>query len=150
MTSPKEPSSFWLLWLQLVTIGIAVFGLALVLAPELSRRGFSLLIYFDAARISAFGPDAAAYIALVHAVLGSVMFAWGIALLLVVRGPFRRGERTGWLIIAASVAAWCIPDTAFSLWSGFWQNAVLNIVFAVLFGIPLVATYRGRNVGQTH
>ena len=25
-----------------------------------------------------------------------------------------------------TVAAWFIPDTTFSLWSGFWQNAVLN------------------------
>jgi hypothetical protein len=29
----------------------------------------------------------------------------------------------------------------FSLWSGFWQNAVLNSVIAVLFAIPLAATY---------
>ena len=31
----------------------------------------------------------------------------------------------GWQIIAVSVAAWFIPDTTFSLWSGSWQNAVL-------------------------
>jgi hypothetical protein len=32
-----------------------------------------------------------------------------------------------------SLAAWLIPDTTLSLWSGFWQNAVLNVVLAILF-----------------
>lgn len=118
------------------------FGLALVLLPGLAREGFSLLIYADGGRLEAFGAEAVAYISLVHAVLGAVMFGWGIALLLVVRGPFARGEREGWQIIVVSVSAWFVSDTAFSLWSGFWQNAVLNFVFIVLFAVPLAATYR--------
>jgi hypothetical protein len=69
------------------------------------------------------------------------MFGWGLALLLVVRGPFARGAREGWLIVAVSVAAWFVPDTAFSMWAGFWQNAVLNVVFLALFAAPLAATY---------
>ena len=51
-------------------------------------------------------------------------------------------SREGWFTITVSVLAWFIPDTAFSLWSGFWQNAVFNTVFVVLFAIPLAATYR--------
>ena len=116
-------------------------GLVLVLAPGLTRQGFSLLVYADTERITAFGPDAVAYIALVHAVLGSVMFGWGLALLFVVRGLFSRGAREGWQIVAVSVAAWFVPDTAFSLWSGFWQNALLNLAFIILFALPLAATY---------
>jgi hypothetical protein len=118
------------------------FGLFLVMAPGFTRQGFSLLVYADTGRIATFGADAVAYIALVHAVLGGVMFGWGVALLLVVRGLFARGAREGWQIIAISVAAWFVPDTAFSLWSGFWQNAVLNVAFLFLFAVPLVATYR--------
>ena len=38
--------------------------------------------------------------------------------------------------------AWFIPDTAFSMYSGFWQNAALNPVFVVMFAIPLAATYK--------
>jgi len=119
-----------------------VFGLALVLLPGLARAGFSLLVYAAPGRLGAFGTEAVAYISLVHAVLGGVMFGWGIALLLVVRGPFARGEREGWQIVFVSVGAWFVSDTAFSLWSGFWQNAVLNLVFIVLFAVPLAATHR--------
>ena len=137
------PSPFWSRWLLMVTIGVMVFGLVPVLAPGLTRESFSWLVYADVARTAGFGSEAVEYIALVHAVLGAVMFGWGLALLLVVRGLFARGAREGWQIIAVSVAAWFIPDTAFSLWSGFWQNALLNLVFMLLFSAPLAATYRG-------
>ncbi|RZU02138.1 hypothetical protein [Rivibacter subsaxonicus] len=139
----STPSLFWIRWLQLASIGVMLFGLAMVLAPLLTQQGFSLLIYGSSGRIAGFGAEAAAYIALVHAVLGAVMFGWGALMLLVVRGPFGRGEKDGWQMLAVSVAAWFVPDTTFSLWSGFWQNAVLNLGFALLFAAPLAATWRG-------
>ncbi len=72
------------------------------------------------------------------------MVGWGTALVLVVRGPFASGAAIGWRIIAVSVTAWFVLDTAYSLWSGFWQNAVLNVVFLVLFAVPLAATYNSQ------
>jgi hypothetical protein len=142
MKSPPTFSLFWWRWLIAVTIGVMVFGLSMVLAPGLIRQVFSLLVYSSPNHIATFGAGAVAYVSLVHAILGAVMFGWGTALLYVVLGPFRRGSREGWQIIAVSVAAWFIPDTAFSLWSGFWQNALLNLAFAVLLAVPLAATYR--------
>jgi uncharacterized membrane protein YhaH (DUF805 family) len=142
VNTPNIPSAFWVRWLVVVTVGVMVFGILLVLAPGLAREGFSLLVYGDRQQIATFGSGAAHYIGLVHAVLGAVMFGWGLALLLVVRGLFARGAREGWQIVVVSVAAWFVPDTTFSLWSGFWQNAVLNLVFIILFAIPLTATYQ--------
>jgi hypothetical protein len=65
-----------------------------------------------------------------------MLFGWGVAMLLTLRDPFRRGEREGWNLIAIPVLAWFVPDAAFSLRTGVWHNAVLNAVFS----IPLVAT----------
>ena len=56
-------------------------------------------------------------------------------------GSFRRGAREAWLIVAVSVAVWFVADTGVSLATGFWQNAVLNTVIAILFAVPLAATY---------
>jgi uncharacterized membrane protein YqaE (UPF0057 family) len=142
MHAPLRPSSLWVTWLTVVSAGVVLFGLSLVMLPDAARRGFSLLVYSDAGHISSFGDEAARYVALAHAVLGSVMTGWGVALILVVRGQFARGSRFGWQMISGSVLAWFLPDTAFSLWSGFWQNAVLNVLFFVLFLAPLAATYR--------
>ena len=136
-----RPALFWLRWLTAVSLGVMVFGLIMVVAPELTRRGFSLLIYSSAGHIDTFGGDAVAYISLVHAVLGAVMFGWGVVLLMIVNGAFARGAREGWYMIMVCILAWFVPDTAFSLWSGFWLNAILNLPFLILFIIPLAATY---------
>lgn len=132
-------------WLLAVSVALALFGLALVVAPAAARQGFSLLLYAQADRISAFGEQAVSYVSLVQAVLGAVMFGWGTALVIVVRGLVARGSRIGWRVVAFSVAAWWVPDTTYSLWSGFWQNAVLNVVFGLLFAVPLAAIYRACN-----
>jgi len=65
---------------------------------------------------------------------------------LIARGSFARGERLGWRVVAASVLAWFVPDSAFSVWSGFWPNAVLNLLFFVVFALPLAATYRASSM----
>ena len=135
-------SGFWLTWLAVVTVGVTAFGLLLVVAPGVGRQGFSLLVFSSADRISEFGSEAASYIELAHAVMGSVMIGWGMALLLVLRGPMRRDLSEGLKIFAVSLLVWFIPDTTFSIASGFWQNAILNLLFAVLFAIPLIALFR--------
>jgi hypothetical protein len=132
---------FWYRWLFAVILGVMAFGIAMVLIPDAIRAFFSLLIYASPSAIATrFDQEANAYIVLAHGVLGAVMFGWGATLLLVLRGPFKRLDSDGWNMIAIPVAAWCVPDTAFSLYTGFWQNAVLNSVFAVLFLIPLLVT----------
>jgi len=130
---------FWTGWLAAATVVMTLFGLALVVAPGLAREGFSLLIYTSSEQIGRFGPEAAAYVELALAVMGSVMVGWGVALLFIIRGPMRRNPAEGIRIFAISLLCWFVPDTAFSLISGFWQNAVLNLAFAFLFGVPLVA-----------
>jgi hypothetical protein len=125
-----------------VTIGVAVFGLTLVVAPAVGRRIFSLLIYASPTGVADLGASATPYITLVHGVLGAVMFGWMIALLFIVIGPFGRGSREAWLAIAVSMTAWLVSDTVFSLWTGFWPNAILNLGIATLFAIPLAATFR--------
>jgi hypothetical protein len=135
-----RPTSFWVRWLTVSACGVLIFGLGMVLAPDLTRQAFGLLLYADRDRVAGFDAAALPYISLLHGVLGAVMFGWGAALLLVIRGSFQRGSREGWNILAIAVSAWFIPDTALSLWTGFWQNALLNVAIALLFGIPLAAT----------
>jgi hypothetical protein len=133
---------FWWAWLIVVTIGVEALGLVLVLAPAVGRRVFGLLIFGSSTGIEELGAAATPYITLAHGVLGAVMLGWGAALLFIVLGPFRRGSRESWFTLAVSVTAWFIADTAFSVWTGYWQNAALNVVIGALFAIPLAATYR--------
>jgi len=137
--------AFWWRWLVASASGVLLFGLSLVLLPAPMQRLFNLL-YFSSSRANlSFGPAAESYIQFVFAVLGSVMIGWSAALLLVLFGIFRRGLRESWRLIAISLVAWFIPDTAISLFYGFWQNALLNLAIAVLFAIPLGFTFKASH-----
>jgi hypothetical protein len=97
----------WITRLTLVTAGVALAGFALVLAPSAARAAFSALIYADTDRIDSFGPLPVAYISLAHAVLGAVLLGWGLALLLILRGPFARGARES-LVDRDTVSRWVV------------------------------------------
>jgi len=133
-------SPFWFRWLQAVTAGTILFGLALAALPELTRKGFSLMMYGEVGALTTFGPAVQPYLTLAHGVMGSVMVGWGLALWLTLHGPFNRGERHGWNLFVLSLVGWFVPDTIVSLWTGLWPNAVLNTVFGLAFALPLVAT----------
>lgn len=135
-----RPALFWVRWLTVSASAIVMLGLGMVLAPGLTRQAFGLLLYADRYRVAEFDAAAVSYISLLHGVLGAIMLGWGTALLLIIRGSLLRGSRESWNILAIAVSAWFIPDTALSLWTGFWQNALLNVGIALLFGIPLAAT----------
>jgi len=139
MPREPEPARLWINCLLAVCAGVVAFGLVLVLAPALARQGFSWLVYAAPERIDAFGPEPVRYIALAHAVIGGVMIGWGAALFHVTRSLLARGSKVAWNLIALSVVAWYLPDTTYSLLSGFWQNAVLNTCFLLLFAVPLWA-----------
>ncbi len=132
---------FWWRWLIITTCGVLAFGLSMVILPGPTQTMFNYLYLSSPQGKPVFAENAVAYISFISAVLGAVMFAWSITFLYVLYGPFRRGEKEGWRTLAVSLTAWFIPDTAFSLWSGFWQNAILNIILFTLFAIPLMATY---------
>ena len=131
--------TFWINWLTYTAEFTVLFGLFMVLAPGLTQQAFGLLIFQNAAQVSAFESQASAYIALAHAVMGSVMVGWGALMFLLVRKLNIKDAKETCNMIAISVLLWYVPDTAFSLYSGFWQNAVMNTGFAILYAVPLVA-----------
>jgi hypothetical protein len=131
--------TLWVNWLTYTAEFTVLFGLFMVLAPGLTQQAFGLLIFQDPEHFAAFHSQATAYIELAHAVMGSVMVGWGALMFMLVRKLNAKDAKETCRMIAVSVLLWYVPDTAFSLYSGFWQNAVLNTGFAVLYAVPLVA-----------
>ena len=68
------------------------------------------------------------------------MVGWGVALLLITHDLLSKGSRLGWKLLTLSLSSWFIPDTTYSLLSGYWQNAALNVIFLTFFAVPLWAT----------
>ncbi len=131
----------WWRWLVVATWIVLIFGLSMVVLPGPTQELFNYIYLSSPSGAPMFPESAIAYIKFISAVLGAVMSGWSIVLLCVLHGPFRRRQMEGWRTISASLAAWFILDTGFSLYSGFWQNAVLNVLMLVIFALPLAATY---------
>jgi hypothetical protein len=133
---------FWWRWLLVVMIGVIVFALGFIFLPDVMQDFFDKVIFAAPPVTDRFGDEAAHYIKFVNGVLGAVMVGWMTALLPILLRPFRRGEREAWNTVTLSIVIWFVTDSAFSLWMGFPQNAYFNVLFFVLFIIPLAATYR--------
>ena len=133
-------SRFWWRWLIAATTVVAVFGAGLLLLPAPMQQVLGALYFPAPASPPTLDARAASYVMFTAAVLGAVMIGWAVMMFLVLLGPFRRGEREAWTMLVVSLTAWFVPDTAFSLLSGFWPNAVLNVGLGILFAIPLAAT----------
>lgn len=134
----KQLSVFWWYWLVLVILGVILFSLAFVLLPDGMQGMFKFM--FFASPEPRFGQEVVGYLKFVYGVLGAVMAGWMVTLLSIVMRSFRRGEREAWNTITISITVWFMIDTAWSIIMGFPQNAVFNLLFLVLFAIPLAAT----------
>lgn len=142
----NAPFQFWRRWLLLTDLLTAVFGLAMVLMPDLIESMFNALMFSASHTNEHFDPDSRRYLRFVYGVLGAVMVGWSTLMLIVVAGPFSRFEPWAWRAIAASLTTWFVVDSTWSISTGYWQNAVLNLVFALGYALPLAATRRAFNV----
>jgi hypothetical protein len=100
-----------------------------------------VLMFGDAGRIFTFAPEALGYVTLLTGVLGAVMVGWALGLLALLRWCWADAPLACWRVTAVSLGSWFVVDTLFSLAVGGWQNAVLNLSFAVLYGAGLWWAY---------
>lgn len=74
---------------------------------------------------------------LVDAIMGGVMFGWGVMIWLLVDRFLRRSPGDVRHVITVALTSWFVVDSAGSIASGAWFNAVMNVGFAALFVLPL-------------
>lgn len=121
--------------LEGVLVAVAGYALVLVAAGRPVNRAFDTLGFGGS--LATAPDDLAAHVVLVQGVLGAVMFGWAVLLLAVVRIGVRGGDPRWWWAVSASLVAWFVVDTGFSLAVGSWQHAAFNVPFAVALAFPL-------------
>jgi len=75
-------------WLEAACVVVQVFGAFMVLSPNGVKALFGLMLFSDHAALEAHIAAPMGYIELLHAVLGAVLFGWGVAFFLLVRWFF--------------------------------------------------------------
>jgi hypothetical protein len=132
---------FWFRWLQIATIGIIAYGVALFAMPGFGLDLFSFVFFGGTGGFeSRYSPEALDYIRFIHGDLGSVIVGWGVTFFLILNGPFRRLEPGGWAMLVWPVVAWFITAAVHSVNAGYVQNIIFNLLFLTLFALPLAAT----------
>ena len=138
-----KSSSFWQKWLVAASLAMSIFGLLMVLFIH-SAIFAPLTEQID----KVFWSGSATTLPVlqfqkwVYGVWGATVAAFGLLAAWVARHAFARREPWARDALAAAVACWYLLDTAVSVASGVWANAILNTVVLALFLPPLIATWR--------
>lgn len=74
---------------------------------------------------------------LADAILGGVMCGWAIMTWLLADRLLAKAPKETASIIRISMAVWFVVDSAGSIASGAWLNAVANVAFLAMFIVPL-------------
>jgi hypothetical protein len=144
---PNPRLRFWATFLWLCGWAFCGVGLSFALLPSFTAQVFALILYGNAQTLLSAEPWIVRYLFLIHAILGAVLASWGFA---ISRFALQmRGDSSAQLNPARSLLGmllvWFIPDTMYSLLSGFWQNAVFNLGFAVPRSLGLWGYSRAAN-----
>jgi hypothetical protein len=133
---------FWAIWLEYACWAMALFGLLLVAFDSRALPGLTEQLSQSFWKVDTIPQGAARYHRFAHAVLGSVMVAWGSTLAWLTRHAFARREPWAWRVVASSIGIWLFLDTGSSALLEVWPNVVLNLLSVAPFVPPLWATRR--------
>jgi hypothetical protein len=137
------PATIWQAWLTLWIEAVILFSVVTIAWRGLIVDGlFNWVSFGDTEAPSDFSAGARDYQFLLFCIVSALTIGFMVLLLFVVGHPFRSGERWAWQAIATSIATWFVIDSACSIATGFWGNAVLNTVLVAGVVPPLVATRR--------
>lgn len=133
---------FWWRWLIFAVLVHIAFGFSMFLMPETTNANFSFLVYGNVDTLKQFGQEPYRYINYIHSLLGAIALGWGISLFYIILKPLYHQEKDAWFGLAFSILCWFLSDTGVSLVSGYWQNAILNLVFLIFYFTGLVFIFK--------
>lgn len=141
MDTPRIPALWWG-WLVAAFVLTALTAIGYILYPHAALQTASSALLGSEHALGSASDAVLRFIKWMSGVSAAVSLAWMVTLVLIVVGPFRRGELWAWQAITASVVLWFLVDSARSIEIGFSQNAMLNLVWLLMYVVPLIATYR--------
>ena len=75
-------------------------------------------------------------------VYSAMEIGWALFIFFVACIPFRRKERWSWYCLFVCISAWFDVDTCFSLSFRVFDKVIGNLIFCVLFVLPLIFAWR--------
>ena len=132
---------FWRNWLVVWSIGVGLFGLVLYGAAYSATTAPAAAIFalFD----NPLPPEPDRYLRFAISLMGAVTFGWGVTSYAAFRAAWWLDAAAAapvWRLITAAMLLWYLIDSAASVATGFWLNAVSNTVVLALYLVPVLAS----------
>jgi hypothetical protein len=130
---------FWIRWLIVASAGVVVFGLMLAFFPNMPLLG---PINDQLETVFALDPPSPGFHPFQHWIYGAwgaTIAGWGLLVSFTVWLPLRKKERWAWYALTSSLLLWFLVDSGLSLLFRITDNVILNTLFLLLLGTPLLA-----------
>lgn len=133
-------SAFWRGWLNVWSVIVVVFGIVLAGAGLDATDGVAEMLF------GIMGPPGGfewtPHLRFATALMGAVTLGWGLTFLAAFGAAHRLGDQAGpvWRMLTVAAVAWFVIDSALSITTGFWLNAVSNTGLILGYLAPLIAS----------
>jgi len=135
------------LWLKIVSILFAVFGIIIALFNQTTifQVAFNTQINPVFWINSELTTETLFFQRWIYGLLGATCLMVGILIFFIVKNSFARKEKWAWNCLLVGLAAWFIIDTPISMYFRVYFNVVFNIVLLLAVLLPLVLTRKDFN-----
>jgi len=136
----QDMSAFWRTWLNAWAWVVIVFGLVL------AGGGLDATDTAAEAAFAIVGGGAplewTPHLRFSVALMGAVTMGWGVTYLALFMAAHRLGADAApvWRLATIGMVAWFVIDSALSVATGFWMNAVSNTGLAIGYLVPVLAS----------
>ena len=136
----QDMSAFWRTWLNAWAWVVIVFGLVL------AGGGLDATDTAAEAAFAIVGGGAplewTPHLRFSVALMGAVTMGWGVRYLALFMAAHRLGVDAApvWRLATIGMVAWFVIDSALSVATGFWMNAVSNTGLAIGYLVPVLAS----------
>ena len=136
----QDMSAFWRTWLNSWAWVVIVFGLVL------AGGGLDATDTAAEAAFAIVGGGAplewTPHLRFSVALMGAVTMGWGVTYLALFMAAHRLGADAApvWRLAMIGMVAWFVIDSALSVATGFWMNAVSNTGLAIGYLVPVLAS----------
>jgi hypothetical protein len=136
----QDMSAFWRTWLNAWAWVVIVFGLVL------AGGGLDATDTVAEAAFAIVGGGAplewTPHLRFSVALMGAVTMGWGVTYLALFMAAHRLGADAApvWRLAMIGMVAWFVIDSALSVATGFWMNAVSNTGLAIGCLVPVLAS----------
>ena len=130
---------FWQKWLNAWALLVTIFGLVLAGGAFAATDGLTAALFTVLGNPLPVDIDAHHRFAI--GLMGAVTMGWGLTYWTAFKALFALEPATAapiWRSLFGVSLVWYVVDSAISVATGFWMNAVSNTIVMVLFLIPLV------------